>query len=81
MRDIIKIIRANWEGCVRLEVSVCTSCVVLHILRLFAYTQVWNLMPLPCLPMFTGHNCFGAVLTPTTMAEFVIADVTDSQLE
>lgn len=38
-------------------------------------------MPLPCLPMLTGHNCFGAVLTPITMADFVIADVTDSQLD
>ena len=49
--------------------------------QLLVYTQIWNLMPLPCLPMLTGHNCFGAVLTPITMADFVIADVTDSQLD
>merc|ERR1719281_1346101 len=39
---------------------------------------VWNNMPLPCAPMVTGHNCFGAVLYPITMADFLIADVTDS---
>ena len=49
--------------------------------QLLVYTQIWTLMPLPCLPMLTGHNCFGAVLTPITMADFVIADVTDSQLD
>merc|ERR1712039_1030444 len=37
--------------------------------------------PLPCAPMITGHNCFGAVLYPITMADFVIADVTDSMLD
>ena len=39
---------------------------------------VWNLMPLPCVPMVTGSNCFGAVLYPITFADSVIADVTDS---
>ena len=34
--------------------------------------------PLTCMPMITGHNCFGAVLYPITMADFVIADVTDA---
>ena len=42
---------------------------------------IWNNMPLPCLPMLTGHNCFGAVLMPITMADFVMADMTDSQLD
>jgi hypothetical protein len=32
-------------------------------------------------PMVTGHNCFGAVLYPITMADFVIADVTDKMLD
>lgn len=41
----------------------------------------WNNQPLPCVPMITGHNCFGAVLYPITMADFVIADVTDSMLD
>jgi hypothetical protein len=27
-----------------------------------------------------GHNCFGAVLYPITMADFVIADVTDAMM-
>ena len=38
-------------------------------------------MPLPCLPMLTGHNCFGAVLYPITMADFTIADVTDAMMD
>merc|ERR1712187_135490 len=42
---------------------------------------VWTNQPLPCAPMITGHNCFGAVLYPITMADFVIADVTDSMLD
>merc|ERR1712032_235795 len=41
----------------------------------------WNNQPLPCVPMLTGHNCFGAVLYPITMADFVIADVTDAMME
>lgn len=41
----------------------------------------WNNMPLPCAPMVTGHNCFGAVLYPITMADFTIADVTDAMLD
>jgi len=41
----------------------------------------WNNQPLQCVPMVTGHNCFGAVLYPITMADFVLADVTDSMLD
>jgi hypothetical protein len=41
----------------------------------------WNNMPLTCAPMITGHNCFGAVLYPITMADFIIADVTDAMLD
>jgi hypothetical protein len=37
--------------------------------------------PLTCAPMVTGHNCFGAVLYPITMADFVIADVSDAMLD
>lgn len=42
---------------------------------------VWNLMPLPCMPMLTGHNCFGAVLYPITFSDSLIADVTDSIMD
>jgi len=41
----------------------------------------WNNQPLLCVPMVTGHNCFGAVLYPITMADFVLADVTYSMLD
>jgi len=36
--------------------------------------------PLPCLPMITGHNCFGAILHRITLSDFMIADVTDSMV-
>jgi len=42
---------------------------------------VWINQPLPCLPMVTGHNCFGAVLHPITMSDFVVADITDAMLD
>jgi hypothetical protein len=54
---------------------------VIHIVPPLIPPPVWNNMPLPCAPMVTGHNCFGAVLYPITMADFVIADVTDSMLD
>ena len=38
-------------------------------------------MSLRRLPMLTGHNCFGAVLMPITMADFISADVSDSHLD
>jgi len=41
----------------------------------------WNNQPLPCVPMVSGHTCFGAVLYPITFADFVLADVTDSMLD
>lgn len=42
---------------------------------------VWNNQPLPCMPMVTGHNCFGAVLYPITAADFVMGDVSDAALD
>merc|ERR1712190_639973 len=54
---------------------------VIHVVPPLIPPPVWNNMPLPCAPMVTGHNCSGAVLYPITMADFVIADVTDSMLD
>jgi len=42
---------------------------------------VWNNMPFVCMPMVTGSNCFGAVLYPITIGDFVLADVTDQALD
>jgi hypothetical protein len=41
---------------------------------------VWNNMPFPCMPMITGHNCFGAVAYPITVSDFILADTSDSYL-
>lgn len=41
----------------------------------------WNNQPFPCMPMVTGHNCFGAVLYPITIGDFVMADLTDDALD
>jgi len=40
----------------------------------------WNNMPFPCMPMVTGHNCFGAVAYPITIGDFILADLSDSAL-
>lgn len=42
---------------------------------------VWNNMPLPCMPLVTAHNCFGAVMYPITFPDFILADVTDTVLD
>ncbi|CAD7933939.1 unnamed protein product [Amoebophrya sp. A120] len=55
--------------------------IVLQIVPPLIPPPIWINQPLPCLPMITGHNCFGAVLYPITAADFVIADVTDAQLD
>jgi len=53
----------------------------IHIIPPMIPPPVWTNQPLSCVPMVTGHNCFGAVLHPITMADFVIADVTDASLD
>merc|ERR1712048_151730 len=54
---------------------------MVHIVPPLVPPPMWNNQPLSCVPMVTGHNCFGAVLYPITMADFMIADVTDSMLD
>jgi len=54
---------------------------LIHVVPPLIPPPLWNNQPLACAPMITGHNCFGAVLYPITMADFVIADVTDSMLD
>ena len=41
---------------------------------------VWNMRPLPCMPMVTGLNCRGAINYPITFSDFILADQTDAQL-
>merc|ERR1712150_68799 len=54
---------------------------IVHFVPPLIPPPVWNNQPLPCAPMVLGHNCFGAVLYPITMADLTIADVTDSMLD
>ena len=53
----------------------------LHVVPPLVLPPAWNNQPLTCAPMISGHNCFGAVLYPITMADFMVADVTDSMLD
>lgn len=54
---------------------------VVHVVPPLVPPPAWNNKPIPCLPMITGHNCFGAILHPIAMADFIVADVTDSMLD
>jgi len=54
---------------------------LLHAVPPMIPPPVWNNQPLPCVPLATGHNCFGAVLYPITAADFALASVTDSMLD
>ena len=54
---------------------------LVHVVPPLVPPPVWNNQPLSCVPMANGHNCFGSVLYPITMADFLMADVTDSMLD
>lgn len=57
------------------------AAAIVHIVPPLIPPPVWINMPLPCAPMVTGHNCFGAVLYPITLADFLIADMTDKVMD
>jgi hypothetical protein len=54
---------------------------IAHIVPPLVPPPVWTNTPLPCLPMVSGHNCFGAVLYPITFADFLVADMTDKVMD
>jgi hypothetical protein len=54
---------------------------MIHVVPPLVPPPAWNNQPLSCVPMASGHNCFGSVLYPITMADFMLADVTDSMLD
>ena len=58
-----------------------TIASAVHVVPPLIPPPMWNNQPLTCAPMVSGHNCFGAVLYPITMADFIIADVTDAMLD
>lgn len=54
---------------------------VAHVVPPLVPPPVWTNTPLPCAPMVSGHNCFGAVLYPITFADFLVADMTDKVMD
>ena len=48
---------------------------MLHVVPPLVPPPLWNNQPMTCVPMVSGHNCFGAVTYPITMADFMLADV------
>ena len=58
-----------------------TVAAMIHVVPPLVPPPVWNNQPLSCAPMVSGHNCFGSVLYPITMADFMMSDVTDSMLD
>jgi len=58
-----------------------TLAAALHIIPPLIPPPTWNNEPLTCVPMISGHNCFGSVLYPITAADGSMADVTDAMLD
>ena len=58
-----------------------TVASMIHVIPPLVPPPAWNNQPLSCAPMVSGHNCFGSVLYPISMADFMISDVTDSMLD
>lgn len=54
---------------------------LIHVVPPLVPPPAWNNQPLSCVPLAAGHNCFGSVTHPITMADFMMADVTDSMLD
>jgi hypothetical protein len=52
----------------------------IHIIPPLIPPPVWNNQPLTCVPMLTGHNCFGAIMHPITVTDFVMASSTDQMV-
>jgi hypothetical protein len=67
---------ANGTG--RVQAAIAS---LVHVVPPMVPPPAWNNQPLSCVPMAAGHNCFGTVLYPITMADFMLADVTDSMLD
>ena len=54
---------------------------MVHVVPPLVPPPAWNNQPLSCAPMVSGHNCFGSVRHPITMADLMLADVTDAMLD
>ena len=61
------------------RVAIRSNCVYMSMWT--CAFQIWINAPLPCLPMLTGRNCFGAVVMPISTIDFTMADATDKQLD
>jgi len=70
--------QAIMMGAMMLQTIVASA---IHIIPPLIPPPVWNNQPLFCLPMLTGHNCFGAVFHLITTTDFITADSTDAMLD
>jgi len=61
-------------------VNTVTS-IATEILPMAIAPPIWNLRPLPCVPMVTGKNCFGAIKYPITFSDFIMAKQIDESLD
>lgn len=57
------------------------SASLAHVVPPLVSPPMGTNMPLPCTPMLTGTNCFGAILYPITLVDFMLADMTDKVME
>ena len=57
------------------------SSIAMEIMPQGIPPPVWNLRPLPCVPMTVGRNCIGAIKYPITMSDLILAQNIDDSLD
>ena len=77
----------NPDAATKQTASMTSMTVVMVLASIFATVipeslppPIWNLSPLPCVPMLTGKNCYDAVNYPITFADGLMASETDAAM-
>ena len=68
-------------GIMALMAFQTVSAIVTQILPMNIPPPIWNNLPLPCVPMVTGSNCFGAIIYPITLSDSIMANIVDDSLD
>ena len=68
-------------GIMALMAIETVSSIVTEILPRSIPPPIWNNLPLPCVPMVTGSNCFGAIIYPITLSDSILARIIDDSLD